>query len=82
MLSHSEFKNVKENTLIALYQEESHIANGLHNALFIFRMREKYLSTMLERRDEKISFDKNFSERNKLNIKLYRKISLRWKVLN
>lgn len=82
MLSNSEFKNVKENSLIALFQDEMMILNNLHNALFVFKMQTKYLSDLLDNRDQKVSLDKQFSQRNNLNIKLYKNITLRWKVLN
>lgn len=82
LLSNSEFKNVKENSLIALYQDDSMIQNNLHNALFVFRMQGKYLSDYLDRRDQKMSFDKAFSQRNLLNVKLYQNLTLGWKVLS
>jgi Vacuolar membrane-associated protein Iml1 len=81
MMSQSEFKNIKHNNLIALYIDESDIQENIHNSLFIFKMELNYLSDFLDRRDQKISFDKSFSERNKFTVKNYLKIKIRWKVL-
>lgn len=45
-------------------------------------MKSQYLTDLLDRREQKISFDKVFSQRNHFNVKVYQKMLLKWKVLS